>query len=339
MLNFGLIGCGTHARWAVLPAITKTPCCRLIAAADVLEDALEAVEEKSVARYTDYRAMLANERLDAVYVATPCEAHAEATIAALQAGCHVVCEKPMGMNAGECRQMNAAARTAGKQLIIDFESRYIPAYQQIRAWIAAGRLGTVRAVHIDHFWDGHKSFGALAERRKRLSQASGCLDCGIHQLDLTRFFLGGGEWQEIHALGEWFGEELNYPPHIAILARLSPGIIVTLNASFAYTAYITQQTSYHGLAIVGDRGVIALAPDAEGKATFKLVSETATESCGLVDADHAEVIPRVLTELDAVVNDGRPLPPFLATGEDGLMAQIIVDEANRQAVERRTIRS
>lgn len=224
MLSFGLIGCGKHAEWAVIPALRNTGGCRLAAAADLSPERL-ALAGEGVAGYTDYREMLAKERLDAVYVATSQEAHCEPVLAAIAAGCHVVCEKPMGMDADECRQMNAAAESAGKVLAIDFENRYIPGYRQAREWIAAGHLGAVGAIHIDHLWDGHKIWGQIGQRRKGFLQRIGCLDCGIHMLDMARFVSGGGEWQETRALGAWFGEEVPFPPHIAVLARLGKSVV------------------------------------------------------------------------------------------------------------------
>lgn len=329
MLNFGLIGCGKHAGWAVVPALRRTEGCRLAAAADLNAERLEIVGE-GVARYTDYREMLAKERLDAVYVATSQEAHCEPVLAAIAAGCHVVCEKPMGIDIDECRRMQSAAEAAGTVLAIDFENRYIPGYRQVREWIAGGRLGTVSAIHIDHMWDGHKVTGPLSERRKGFLNRIGCLDCGIHMLDMARFISGGGEWGEIRALGAWFGEEVTFPPHIAILARLSPGMLVTLNASFAYTAYITERAQAHGFLVVGDKGVIALEHE-EGKLVFRLVSETLTATCPLGEAGHSEVIPNLLRDFIIAVEGGTP-SPSMATGYDGLQAQIAADAANADAV-------
>jgi len=329
MFNFGLIGCGKHAEWAVAPAIRGTEGCRLAAAADLNAERLEITGE-GVAGYTDYREMLAKERLDAVYVATSQEAHCAPVLAAIAAGCHVVCEKPMGQDAEECRQMNAAAEAAGKVLAIDFENRYIPGYRQVREWIAAGHLGTVGAIHIDHMWDGHKIWGPIGERRKGFLQRVGCLDCGIHMLDMARFISGGGEWQDVRALGAWFGEEVNFSPHIAVLARLTPGRLVTLNASFAFTAYIKERVQAHGMLVVGEKGVIALE-EHEGTHAFRLVSETLNDTCPLGEAGHDEVIPNLLRDFITAVQGGTP-SPSMATGFDGLQAQIATDAANVDAV-------
>ena len=329
MLNFGLIGCGKHAEWAVVPAMRGMVECRLAAAADLSAERLEIVGD-GVAGYTDYREMLAKERLDAVYVATPQEAHCAPVLTAIAAGCHVVCEKPMGADVDECRRMNDAAEAAGKVLAIDFENRYIPGYRQVREWIAAGHLGAVGAIHIDHLWDGHKVMGPLSERRKGFLNRVGCLDCGIHMLDMARFISGGGEWGDIRALGAWFGEEVTFPPHIAILARLAPGRLVTLNASFAYTAYIKERVQAHGMLVLGEKGIIALEAH-EGEHVFRLVSETLSATCLLDEAGHDQVIPNLLRDFVIAAEGGTP-SPSMATGIDGLQAQIATDAANADAV-------
>lgn len=332
MLDYGLIGCGCHAQWAVLPALQNAGCCRLKAVADISETNLAKVNQPGVAQYRDYAAMLAREKLEAVFIATPVEVHAAAAVAALAAGCHVLCEKPMANSVKECRQMEAAARKAGRILAIDFESRGYPFYRQVRQWIADGHIGAIRAVHIDHMWDGHKSFGQLAERRKGFLQRSGCLDCGIHMLDITRFLCGGGEWQDVRALGAWFGEEVRFPPHIAIQARLTPGVMVTLNASFAYGAYMQARHEHESFAILGLKGVIAQERDAQGKPVFRLASDALCATVATGETDHAATIPTILREVDRAAHE-EPGPFHFATGHDGLMAQVALDAANRSAVD------
>lgn len=331
MIRFGLIGCGTHSQWAVLPAMASSTKCKLVAAADIVPANLAAVPDSAVARYADYRQMLAKEKLDAVYIATPCDVHCEPTVAALEAGCHVVCEKPMGMDVAECRRMLAASKAANRLLGIDFETRYDRLTGHIRQWIADGRIGAVHAIHIDHLWSGHKNFGRLAQRRKNFLDRSGCLDCGIHMLDLSRHLAGGGEWRDIQALGGWFGEDVKLPTHISIQARLTTGTLVTVNASFAYTASINAVSQVHAFSIVGSHGVIELTKNPQGGEMLRLVSDSLSETVEDKVAGHAAVIPMLLDDFAGAIEAGLPLPSRLASGDDGLAAQEIVDEANRQA--------
>jgi predicted dehydrogenase len=334
-LRIGLVGYGTHGQWAVVPAMKDAAGIRLAAVADLVPANLEKLDVPGAARYADYRKMLKKEQLDAVYVATRVDSHAEVAVAAFKAGLHVITEKPMAASLRQCRRMIEAAAKARRHLAVDFESRYSPGFRQVRAWIAEGRLGKVGAIHLTNMWDGHKLQGPLGERRRRFCDSSGCLDCGIHKLDLARYFNGGGEWRDIRAYGAWFGEAVRFPPHISILARLDTGVLVTLNASFSFTAYIDKVIPghvYEGLAVLGDRGVIVLHQSPEGGHQLQLVSDTLSRTVPFSEHGHASVISQLLTDFAGAVFSGGSLPYEIATGHDGLMAQQCVDEANRQAV-------
>jgi predicted dehydrogenase len=336
MLHFGLVGYGTHARWAVQKAINEgSKHGRIVAVAEILPENLAQLADPTIAKYGNHREMLAREKLDAVYVATGPEAHAVPTIDALEAGLHVLCEKPMAANAADCARMVAAAKKANKLLVIDFENRLIPHRRKVKEWIAAGYLGQVRAIHWQQMWDGHKVFGPIGARRARLTNASGSLDCSIHELDMARYFVGGGEWREIQAMGMWFGEKLDKSPHISLLAQLSSGVMVTLNSSFAYTAYIKPTAYSDMLTVVGDKGVISYMDDQNGQGEVKLVSEALQESIPFAHVSHVDAIGWVVDEFADVIEGRAALSDKLATGEDGWMAQLITDEANRQCIARR----
>lgn len=334
-IRIGLIGYGTHGQWAVVPAMRAARGVRLTAVADLMPANLAKLKDKSIAGYTDYRQMLKHEKLDAVYIATRVETHCEAAVAAFKAGLHVITEKPMANSIGECQRMISAAKQAGKLLGVDFESRYSPGFRQIRQWIVAGHIGRIRAIHMDSMWDGHKIWGALGERRRKFCESSGCLDCGIHKLDLTRYFNGGGAWRDIKAFGAWFGEHVKYPSHIAIMARLDTGVLVTINASFAFTAYIKRRMKgvvYEGLAILGDKGVIVLHQNPSGERHLELAGEKIAKIIPFAEHGHDAVITLLLNDFAKSIRRHAPLPYEIASGHDGLMAQSCADEANRQAI-------
>ena len=104
-LTVGLVGVGFHGRHAVIPALESSEHCQLTAACDLSKDNLDGIEDKSVACFTDYDEMLRAGGFDLVYVSTLEDLHEDMVIAALDAGYHVMCEKPLGMNADECRSM------------------------------------------------------------------------------------------------------------------------------------------------------------------------------------------------------------------------------------------
>lgn len=238
--RYALVGVGQHAEWAVIPALTAAEHCALVAACDIRPENLKRVTDPAVDCYTDYASMLAAGGFDVVYVATLEDLHRDMVTAALEAGYHVLCEKPLGMNTAECEEMLAASEATGRQLAVGFEKRYHPEQVKMREWIQSGRLGTVEAIHIQEMWDMHKTFTPLSPRRAEHLDRSGSLDCGIHSLDCIRYITGGGDWSNIVARGRWFGEhERKQMPHISLMADLDNGILATLTESYAYCTNIT----------------------------------------------------------------------------------------------------
>src|SRR4029450_338011 len=111
-LRFGLIGCGDIARKRVAPAIRDSPGCELVAVSRARSSLAEEFAKEFGAKrwYDDWRELLTDGEIDAVYVATPVQLHAEQTITAAQAGKHVLCEKPMALNVGQCDEVMDGGR-------------------------------------------------------------------------------------------------------------------------------------------------------------------------------------------------------------------------------------
>lgn len=330
-IRYALVGVGQHAKWSIVPALTAAEHCTLVAACDLKPENLDAIQDDSVARFTDYTAMLDRGGFDVVYVATLEDLHGQMVVAALEAGYHVLCEKPLGMNAGECEAMLAAAERAGKELAVGFEKRYHPEQIRMRQWIKSGRLGDVEAVHIQSMWDMHKTFTNLSPRRAAHLDRSGSLDCGIHSLDSVRYVTGGGAWSNVAARGRWFGErERQQMPHISIMADLDNGVLATLTESYAYCTNITPRKTCKTYTVVGTRGVINWASDGDDELALSLVTEHGIESMAHERMGHDRAIELMVNDFSRTLQGECEWPVRLARGSDGLIAQRIVDEALRQ---------
>jgi len=328
---FGLVGVGVHGE-AVIDAFAKSGrVAELVAACDPREERRAVAEACGLHVYPDLAAMLAAEKLAAVHVATLPGSHPALAEEAFRAGCHVLCEKPLAPTTDECRRMVRAAAAAGRRLAVVFERRYSEPMRRVRTWIREGVLGEVEAIHLQHLWDAHKSFGPRAERRQRLADASGALDHGVHFLDLARFFLGGGEYTEILARGVWLGDDVAKAPHISLLTRLDGRTLVTLNVSGSYTAHIERRAQSHGLSVVGTRGVVE-----RRERMLRLVAADREEEISLGDWSEKTAIARLADDFAEVISGRKAASAEMPTGEDGLYAQAVVEEANRQAVESRT---
>lgn len=148
-LGIGLLGAARITDKALVHPAHVTPQCQLAAMAARDRSRAEAYAQKhGVAVVLDsYADVLASEEVDLVYNPLPINLHAEWTIKALEAGKHVLCEKPFAMNADEARAMLAASEKAGKRLVEAFHYRYHPAFETCLAWLAADEIGELKEIH------------------------------------------------------------------------------------------------------------------------------------------------------------------------------------------------
>ncbi len=186
--------------------------------------------------YTDWRALVARGRLDVLFVSTPNVLHHEQALSGLEAGCHVVCEKPLAMNAAEAREMRDRARALGRQTLTFFTHRAIAASALVKRLVDAGHLG--RPVHVaaSYLSSSHLRPGKGAEwRMQRALSGTGVLgDIGSHIVDLVRWWLGdltrvNGQWKTVTT--ERDGVSTNADEQVSFLAQLACGAQATFHAS------------------------------------------------------------------------------------------------------------
>lgn len=179
ILGVAVLGCGQMGARHV-ETCERVPRARVVAVADRDEQlARTVVARRPIAVETDWRAAVAREDVDAVIVAVPTELHAEATLAALDAGRHVLVEKPIAASTPDALRMAAAARAAGRKLMVGHVERFNPAVGKVAALLADGRLGRVfraQAVRV----------GPLPLRVKDVGVA---VDLATHDLDIMQHVL------------------------------------------------------------------------------------------------------------------------------------------------------
>jgi len=195
-LKVAIIGCGGIANGKHLPALHRLPAVELVAFCDIVESkATEAAATYGVPKakvYTDYQKLLAKANVDVVHVCTPNDSHAPITIAALEAGAHVMSEKPMAKKAADARAMLAASKKAKKKLSIGYQSRFRSDTQYLKTMIENGELGEI------YMAKGHAvrrravpTWGVFLDEEK---QGGGPLiDIGTHALDLTLWLMNNYE--------------------------------------------------------------------------------------------------------------------------------------------------
>ena len=195
MLRIGIIGTGAiadaHIRgWRAFPDDA-----RIVAVADVVPGRAAAkaadVGLGDVAVYEDTDAMLREERLDIVSVVTPPSTHAGVTIAALDAGVHVLVEKPMAPSLEQCDAMLAAQRRSGKVLSVVAQNRFRDDTATLKAVLDSGLIGSVSHVRVDSAWWRGVPYYDLAWRGTWEQEGGGCtLNHAIHHVDLLLWLMG-----------------------------------------------------------------------------------------------------------------------------------------------------
>jgi predicted dehydrogenase len=192
-VGWGLIGCGDIARRRVAPALHDSAACKLIAVNRAQSELAPAFAKQFGAKrwYLDWKKLLLDEEVDAVYIATPVHLHAEQTIAAAEAGKHVLCEKPMAMNVRECDQMIDACRRHNVKLGVAYYRHFYPVVNRIKAIIKAGEIGTPVLAQINAF----EQFNPAADDprswllQKDLAGGGPMFDFGCHRIEvLTNIF-------------------------------------------------------------------------------------------------------------------------------------------------------
>ncbi|MFC5449839.1 Gfo/Idh/MocA family protein [Paenibacillus aestuarii] len=188
-LNIGIIGCGAIANQKHMPSLAKLDHLgKMVAFCDVVMDrAAKAAAEfgdEEAKIYEDYKELLKDESIDVVHVLTPNLYHSQITVDALEAGKHVMCEKPMAINSAEAKRMLDAAQKSGKKLSIGYQNRFHEESQVVKRACSSGDLGEIYMAKAHAVRrKGVPTWGVFTD--KRLQGGGALIDIGTHALDLT----------------------------------------------------------------------------------------------------------------------------------------------------------
>ncbi|MDQ0643964.1 Gfo/Idh/MocA family protein [Microbacterium murale] len=198
MIGHGFMGAAHSVGWRQAPAafdLPLSPRMAVLVGRDADKTASAARKWGWDETSTDWRAVIARDDIDVIDIVTPGESHAEIAIAALAAGKHVLCEKPLANTVEEAEAMEQAAQDAathGIHAMVGFTYRRVPAVTLMRDMIAAGRIGTVRQVRASYRQDWLADPEApMTWRLDKDRAGSGSLgDIGAHIIDMTQFVTG-----------------------------------------------------------------------------------------------------------------------------------------------------
>ena len=265
--RIAFIGSGSIALHQ-MKLLKNIPGVEIVAAAEINESARNKVREQiGIERfYADYQKMLVEvPEIEAVSICTPNGLHARNTIDALEAGKHVMVEKPMAMNALEAQTMLDAARRAGKHLVVGFQHRFEPKSRFIQQQIEAGNFGKILYVRAQALRRrGIPTWGVFG--RKDLQGGGPMIDIGVHILETAHYLIGSP--RPVSATGKVFTYLGNLPAtalapwgqwdhstytveDLAVgMIRFDNGAMLTIESSFA--AHI--EKDIFNITILGEKG-------------------------------------------------------------------------------------
>ena len=250
-LKIGIIGCGGIANGKHMPSLAKLDTVEMVAFCDIVEERATAAREKfgaaDSAVYTDYKELLADKSIDVVHVCTPNRMHSTITVDALEAGKHVMCEKPMAINSEEAKKMLDAAKRTGKKLTIGYQNRHRPEILYLKREAEQGTFGDIYYAKAHAIRRrGVPTWGVFLNEYE---QGGGPLiDIGTHALDMTlwtmdnykpKYCLGtayhalNNQTEQGNPWGKWNPEEFTVEDCAFGLVVMENGATVSLDSSWA----------------------------------------------------------------------------------------------------------
>ncbi len=335
ILRIGIIGLGMgryHIR-----GYRMHPNAEVVALCDLDEARLhQRADEFGVeGRYTSAEEMLAQEQLDVVSVATPNKFHMPLTVLALEAGCHVLCEKPMAMSAPEAQHMLDVAARVGKRIGINFSYRFHEQSRALKAQVDAGLLGDIYyARTLWHRRRGIPKFGGWFGQ-KALAGGGPLIDLGVHRLDLALWLMGyprpvwvlGSAYNPIATeLARKAGVDYDVEDLAVGMIKFDNGASLSIEASWAANV---QEEEWMETRLFGTRGGLV---HHNVEQTYKFEAELFLEQNGAhydlkLHSTTEKVFPSMYHFVEAIVSD----QPHQATGYEGMLVMQILDAIYKSA--------
>ena len=250
-IRVGIIGCG---RIAQRHAKHIQNLARLMAVCDVNEErAQELGEAYDVPFFTSADELLKNEEMDVVAVCSPNGLHAAHTIDSLNAGFHVLCEKPMALSSSDCEEMIRTAERCNKRLFIVKQNRFNPAIEAVKEKIDAGDFGRIYSIQLNCFWNRNFDYYKKSDWKGTKNLDGGTLFTQFsHFIDLLYWMIGDVE--EASAMIENYAhkEIIEFEDTGVVSLKFKNGVLGTIN----YTVNSFAKNMEGSITIFGEKGTV-----------------------------------------------------------------------------------
>lgn len=275
-----MIGCGKIAQVRHIPEYESNPDARLVGLYDRNSERSQALAgELDVTRFDSVDALLSHEGIDAVSVCTPNESHFEISMAALQKGKHVLCEKPMAITMKECRALVDAAKNAGKILAVGHNQRLMPAHVEAKKQLAKGAIGKVLTFRTTFGHGGAEAWsidpGKSSWFLQKSRAAMGVMaDLGVHKIDLLQFLLDDDIAEVTARLvtvdkRDAGGQLVDVDDNAFCILKMAGGATGTMTAS--WTCYSGLE---NGTVLYGTKGTMRILEQPGAPIQLKLIGRT-----------------------------------------------------------------
>jgi predicted dehydrogenase len=320
-VGFAIVGLGKLALGQIIPGFRNCRSARLAALVSGHPDkahriaAEQGLAADAIYDYDNFDRIARDPRIQVVYIVLPNFMHAEYTIRALKAGKHVLCEKPMATNPGDCERMIAAARAADRKLMIAYRCHYEPLNLEAMRRMRAGALGKARLVVTKMGRQSDLSDPSDAWRLDMAKSGGGALaDMGIYGISGTRYLLN----EEPVAVRAWAQTDRSDPRFrttedlISWQFRFPSGAIGEGSTSFDYAGTMDWE-------VFGERGRMVAAPGCFYSGNhLQLIGD------GAGPAPQIKEIDQFAREMDWMSDVVRGRAPLVSPGEEGLQDQRLI---------------
>ena len=350
IIRIGIIGAG-FARTTQIPGFKACEGAKIVAIASARrEHAEEVAREFGIENVeSDWRTLVARDDIDLVSIVTPVATHCEMTLAALDHGKAVLCEKPMAMNADEALRMTERAREAGVLALIDHELRFLPGRMKMRELVRGGDIGKVRHAKLTFRADSRADVNRPWNWWSDKAQGGGALGAiGSHVLDGWRWLLGAEVPEIFCELATHIRErkdesgrvrEVTTDDEANFLVRFGEIDLTEGATGAASMSLVEPGKPEHRLEIFGSSGALMIEESGElwrskiGDGEWKRVETDRGELApGMRDGGWARGFTAFSKRIVEALREGRTTVEGAATFEDGYRTQLVLD-AGRQSYE------
>ena len=324
-LGWAIVGLGSLSINQILPAFAKCEKSRIVAFVSGHPDKANklalryGVSPKNIYNYENYDSIKNNSDVDVIYIVLPNGMHAEYTVRGLQAGKHVLCEKPMANTPSECQQMIDAGHKANRKLMVAYRCQYEPYNREAIRIARSQELGPTQMILADAgFPIGDPTQWRL---NKQLAGGGSMMDIGIYALNASRY-LTGEEPAEVNAMirsqpGDPRFKEVE--EHVTFQLRFPSGILANCSSSYGYA----QQSHYR---VMGTKARLEMDP-----ATWYSGQRMWIERDNTIEQRDLPVVDQFAAEMDhmsdCVTQNKQPLTP----GEEGMRDMTIIQAIYKAA--------